>query len=233
MKLLPRSGSEPKNYEYYTSPRAEGRNNCMAFAFGERGREDGVKQQPGNKSGLRGVDFSLANCKALVDRVKRDYKGKVYVGTPTTPCRPGFTKVMAFLARNQDFHFYRQEPSGYWAHKRGLTPVSRVDACNKPIKHPTRSCRKFGDGYDYKTACATFCRAAKGPKARPKRLSATHTGSRKNRLQKNRLQKNRIDEHATKKRTTVGRGIPVSSKGGGTAPRRPRRANKATRATRM
>ena len=157
--LLPTSGFEPTNYTYYQKPRAVIRNNCMAFAFGERGIQNYVKQQPGNKSGLKGVDFSLANCDELVRRVRRDYKKTVYVGKPTVPCKRGYSKVMAFLAPHADFHFFRQGPSGYWEHKRGLTPPTTKDACGRRIKNPLKACRNYGDSYNYKIPCATFCRS--------------------------------------------------------------------------
>lgn len=159
--LLPTSGSEPTNFSYYRTPKAVIRNNCMAFAFGERGQQNYVKQQPGNKSGLKGVDFSLATCDALVERVQRDYKKTVYKARAATPCKRGYSKVMAFLAPNADFHFYRQGPTGYWEHKRGLTPPTTKDACGKRIKNPLKACRNYGDSYDYKEPCATFCRLNK------------------------------------------------------------------------
>ena len=67
MHLLPTTGSEPRNISYYeNNPKAVRRNNCMSFAFGEKGRKDFYKQQPGNKSGLEGVNFSLKTCDQLV-----------------------------------------------------------------------------------------------------------------------------------------------------------------------
>ena len=178
MHLLPTTGSEPRNISYYeNNPKAVRRNNCMSFAFGEKGRKDFYKQQPGNKSGLEGVNFSLKTCDQLVQRVLRDYKKKVYLASsPQAPCKTGYAKVLAFIAKDADFHFYRQEPNGMWAHKRGLTPVTRKDACGKRIANPLKSCRDFGNGYDYSLPCGTFCRktstrpkTSAGPK--PKTLS--------------------------------------------------------------
>jgi len=157
-RLLPVSGSEPRNINAYKTPRAVGRNNCMAFAFGEKGVVNGQKQQPGNKSGLKNVDFPLTSCGPMIRRVLRDYKGSVYRGSVGTPCKPGYAKVMPFIAKGRDFHWYRQEPNGMWAHKRGLTPVTKKDACGKPIVNPRTSCRDFGDGLDYATPCPVLCR---------------------------------------------------------------------------
>lgn len=181
--LLPRSGSEPSasNFQYYQTPRGVIRNNCMAFAFGEKGRTNFVKQQPGNKTpGLKGKDFSLASCNELVRRVMRDYKGEVYKATPKRACRRGYSKVMAFLAPNADFHFFRQGADGFWEHKRGLTPPSKVDACGKRIVNPAHACRDYGSGYDYKVECSTFCRktgdvAKRTKKKKKKKESVTKT----------------------------------------------------------
>lgn len=162
-KLLPTSGFEPHNIQLYKTPKAVGRNNCMAFAFGEKGRVDGNKQQPGNKSGMQGIDFSLSSCAPLMKRVLRDYAGRAYVGSVGTPCKKGYAKVMPFIAKGRDFHFYRQEPNGTWAHKRGLTPVTTKDACGKRILNPRTSCRDFGGGLNYATACPVVCRKTGSP----------------------------------------------------------------------
>lgn len=165
--LLPRSGSEPTNFEYYKTRRGIIRNNCLGFAFGERGRNDYTKQQPGNRTrGLKGSNFSLATCDELVRRVMSDYKGRVYKTSPNTPCRRGYGKVMAFLAPDMDYHFFRQGPDGFWEHKRGLTPATKVDACGRPIVNPVQACRNYGSGYNYKVPCATFCRRT-APSATP------------------------------------------------------------------
>lgn len=165
--LLPRSGSEPTNFQYYKTRRGIIRNNCMGFAFGERGRNDYTKQQPGNRTrGLKGSNFSLATCDELVRRVMSDYKGRVYKASPDTPCRRGYGKVMAFLAPDMDYHFFRQGPDGFWEHKRGLTPATKVDACGLPIVNPQQACRNYGSGYNYKVSCATFCRRT-APSATP------------------------------------------------------------------
>jgi hypothetical protein len=178
--LLPRSGSEPTNFQYYkTTRRGIIRNNCLGFAFGERGRSNYTKQQPGNRTrGLKGSNFSLATCDELVRRVMSDYKGRVYKATPQTPCRRGYAKVMAFLAPDMDYHFFRQGPDGFWEHKRGLTPATKVDACGRPIVNPQQACRNYGSGYNYKVSCATFCRKTSSGKAlkSPPRAKAQQHG---------------------------------------------------------
>lgn len=172
---MPVSGSEPSDFRSYATPRGVIRNNCMAFAFGEHGASDFVKQQPGNKSGLK-TDVSLANCRAIQSRIRRDYPDAYRPPSPSAPCRRGFAKVMAFLDPDDDFHFYRQGPTGFWEHKRGLTRPTKVDSCGKRIVDPTKACRDYGK-YDYTNFCGTFCRQVSGKKkAKPKVPSPTKKG---------------------------------------------------------
>lgn len=178
------SGSEPTNFNYYRTGKGIIRNNCMAFAFGERGKVDYEKQQPGNKSGKKGVDFSLGDCKELVSRVMMDYgknRGVYRVRNPMRPCQRGYAKVMAFLAPDADFHFYRQgagKERGYWEHKRGLTPATKLDACGKRISNPLKACRDYGDGMNYWKPCATFCRKTTTARTAPplKKPGTVHGG---------------------------------------------------------
>lgn len=154
------SGSEPKLTGYYNRPPPLIRNNCMAYAFQEKGTKDYYKQQPGDKSGYTG-DVDLKNCKDIRRLIRRDYPDLYPANTKAKPCKPGYSKIAVFVAPNRDFHFYRMDSSGFWSHKRGLTKVTTVDACDKPIRDPKKSCRKFDAELDYRLACGTFCTKSK------------------------------------------------------------------------
>jgi len=157
------SGSEPKNtnYLWYNDPLEVLRHNCMSFAFGTRMSKNtplGHKQQPGNLSHKK-THVSLSSCKNIVDTVLDDYPDTVYkLEDPYKKCKTGYSKVVLALAKDRDFHFYRQEKDGFWKHKRGLSRVSSVDACGKKIKDPFTSCTDFGQGLDYSKMCTGFCR---------------------------------------------------------------------------
>lgn len=167
------SGSEPKNtnYLWYNDPLEVLRHNCMSFAFGTRMSKNtpvGHKQQPGNLSKKRN-HVSLSSCKNIVDTVLDDYPDTVYkLDNPYKTCKKDYSKVVLALAKDRDFHFYRQEKDGFWKHKRGLSRVSNVDACGKKIKDPFTSCTDFGEGLDYSTMCTGFCR-----KVTPKEKNTT------------------------------------------------------------
>ena len=161
-KPHPVSGSEPNtaNYTWYNDPLEVLRHNCMSFAFGTRMPRNapvGHKQQPGNLS-RKPNHVGLSSCKNIVDTVLDDYPDTVYkLNNPYMKCKKQYSKVILALAKDRDFHFYRQEKDGYWKHKRGLSRVSSVDACGKKIKDPLESCSDYGSGLDYSTTCTGFC----------------------------------------------------------------------------
>jgi hypothetical protein len=132
----------------------------MAYAFQEKGGVDGYKQQPGDKSGYTG-NVSLKNCKEIQRLILRDYPGLYAQNRPNVPCKKGFSKIMAFIAPNRDFHFYRMDDDGFWSHKRGLTKVMTKDACNKKIADPLKSCRNFDEELNYTLSCGTYCARSK------------------------------------------------------------------------
>ncbi len=109
---MPLSGSE----ETYTnavfgSPRGIRNNNCYAWAIGHYDNSGGVKLQPGDLAGVTG-DMSLKTCTDLKKRALSDSlapgQKAMYTVSPGKACRRGFYKVMAFLDRNTDYHWYRQ-----------------------------------------------------------------------------------------------------------------------------
>ena len=51
-------------------------------------------------------------------------------------CKKGFSKGFIVLddkASDQDYHFYRQDNSGYWSHKPGRREAIDYDALKKKI----------------------------------------------------------------------------------------------------
>lgn len=116
-KFLPISGTERAYTDFtFGTPTGVGNNNCYGYAI-DRFREVGeVKLQPGNVAGLGG-NIDLTTCKSVVDRAMADLKDRAYTEKPERACRPGYHKVMAFLAKNNDYHWYRQ-------HKNALVRLS-------------------------------------------------------------------------------------------------------------
>lgn len=107
-RILPMSGTE-RTYTDFTFGTRTGvdNNNCYGYAI-DRFRETGnVKLQPGNVAKLGG-DVDLSSCRNVMDRTKADLVGRAYPEKAEKACRPGYHKVMAFLAKDTDYHWYRQ-----------------------------------------------------------------------------------------------------------------------------
>lgn len=105
---LPVSGSEDVySNATYGLRRGKGNNNCYAWAIDDYKNSGGQKLQPGNLSGAAG-DMNLSSCAALAARAAADLKGRSYRVSPEVACRRGYYKVMAFLAKGTDYHWYKQ-----------------------------------------------------------------------------------------------------------------------------
>lgn len=100
------SGSEPTYTDVlYGSPVGVRQNNCYGYAVGDYRTSGSHKLQPGDLSpGAKG-DLDLRDCSDLRRRALRD--GGYAVGADE-PCKQGWAKVMAFVAPDRDFHWYKQ-----------------------------------------------------------------------------------------------------------------------------
>lgn len=58
------------------------------------------------------------------------------------PARNGYYLIFAVVDYGRgndnpgDYHFYRQDSDGFWSHKSGPHPISRIDASGNPITNP-------------------------------------------------------------------------------------------------
>lgn len=109
---LPTSGSEETYTNFvYGSPKGKVNNNCYAWAIGHYRDSGGVKLQPGDLSGAL-TDMNLSSCKELKERVLKDARSPgqkaMYVVQPRARCMKGYYKVMSFLDKGTDYHWYRQ-----------------------------------------------------------------------------------------------------------------------------
>lgn len=60
-------------------------------------------------------------------------------------CPEGTYKIAIVIDRNVDIHFYRQNPDGYWSHKRGSNTPTLVDSKGAPIYDPQKAARSYGN----------------------------------------------------------------------------------------
>lgn len=105
---LPVSGSEEVFADItYGAPRGKGNNNCYAWAIGDYRNSGSHKLQPGNLYGAKD-DMNLSSCADIARRAAADLRGRAYTAKPQETCRPGYYKIMSFLAKGNDYHWYKQ-----------------------------------------------------------------------------------------------------------------------------
>lgn len=132
--------------------------NCYAYALGKIRPKLKSKPQPGyfiNYPGLYNSDYK---CNTFYERIMKE-NPLAYKIDFNKPCKKGFHKI--YLAIDQkdedkDYHFYRQDKSGYWSHKPGRQKVVNYDAKGKKIKNPENANRNY-NYYKYKKSCGFLC----------------------------------------------------------------------------
>lgn len=111
-RKLPTSGGEEQfTNATFGSKQGIADNNCYGYAVDWYRDSGGEKLQPGELSGtLRPAD-DLTRCDVLSQRTLADLATKAGGGYPVRPaarCKPGYYKVMSFVAPGKDYHWYRQ-----------------------------------------------------------------------------------------------------------------------------
>jgi hypothetical protein len=90
--------------------------NCYDYAFGSFSNNRTQKSVPGDRSGNRANGLTFKTCSGIAKRVLGDNPGNVYrMKNPDAKARPGFYKVMCFVAPSNDFgnstgdfHWYKE-----------------------------------------------------------------------------------------------------------------------------
>lgn len=82
--------------------------NCYDYAFGLNNLKSVNKNVPGNMAGNKAWGLTFKTCTGIAKRVLEDYRGLAFRCAPNAKCPPGYYKVMNFVAKEGDFHWYRQ-----------------------------------------------------------------------------------------------------------------------------
>jgi hypothetical protein len=90
--------------------------NCYDYAFGSYSSKRTSKSVPGNRSKISSNGLTFTTCAGIAKRVLADNPGNVYLmRNPNAKPRPGFYKVMCFVAPSNDFgnstgdfHWYKE-----------------------------------------------------------------------------------------------------------------------------
>ena len=115
-KALPLSGAEPKYTWDPWGSTGKVHDNCYDYAFGSFSKKRTQKSVPGARSLTPSNNLTFKTCKGISKLILSDNPGNVYHMTnPSARCRPGFYKVMCFVAPTNDFgnftgdfHFLKQ-----------------------------------------------------------------------------------------------------------------------------
>lgn len=127
--------------------------------------------QPGGTKGLAGQlgEASGRTCKVVEHLMKADVPD-LRRTTFKKRCPRDYSKIALVVHPGEDYHFYRQDPDGWWSHKDGANPVKRFDAEGKPIWNPRTAARDYrprGSFLNYKDFCGYWC----APRRRTIKLS--------------------------------------------------------------
>ena len=172
--------------------------NCFAYAFDyfklpkncTIDKCDASYPQPGRASGYPAwSDIDGKRCPDIIARIMGDIP-EVRLTTFTDKCPKGFRKIAVVVDPNEDYHFYRQDADGYWSHKPGATPVTRLDTTGRPIYDPMLATR---DNKSSNLNYERFCGYLLVPVTKNIRLSRSG-GKRRT-----------VDKRRTYKRRTVGK----------------------------
>jgi hypothetical protein len=112
--------------------------NCYDYAFGSFSNNRTSKSVPGDRSGNKANGLTFRTCKGIAKRVLGDNPGGVYkMKTGSEKPKPGFYKVMCFVAPSNDFgnstgdfHWYKEIRSVQYKIRRG----DRIDALARFFK---------------------------------------------------------------------------------------------------
>ena len=78
--------------------------NCYDYAFGSFSSRRTSKSVPGNRSKIGSNGMTFTTCDGIIKRVLADNPGSVYyMKNPSAKCKPGYYKVMCFVAPTNDF----------------------------------------------------------------------------------------------------------------------------------
>lgn len=145
---LPLSGSEITYTDLtYGSPRGVGNNNCYAYAIDKYTNSGNRKLQPGNISQSPGK-LDLGSCAGLKARALADLKDRAYVADPDKPCQAGYYKIMSFLDKDNDYHWYKQHKDALvrlTPKMRDLAALARAMGVKPSQVHSPTASPKAGD----------------------------------------------------------------------------------------
>jgi len=118
------------------------KNNCYNYATDIMTYSFAV---PGRASG---AEFASVSCSEIIPAAEQD--GLVYLGLNKPSAIEDCLHLVALVVNGYDFHWIRQDNSGFWSHKQGSSRASEVDNAKNKIVNPEKA--EFG----YPSFCGYF-----------------------------------------------------------------------------
>ena len=85
----------------------------------------------------------------------------IKMGTFEDKCPSGTSKVGFVTDENEDYHFLRQDTTGFWSHKPGARKITNLDAGRHPIWNPALCDLNYNrhndDELNYDNLCGYIC----------------------------------------------------------------------------
>jgi hypothetical protein len=129
-----------------------------------------LKPQPGDYNLLKTTGSTyeenpIYRCPAMEKKILMDNDVLIPVAF-NKKCPKNYFKGAMVVDPDHTFHFYRQDKGGMWSHKPGISPVSNIDASDRPIYIPHLADRNYArdksnnledDSINYTDFCGYYC----------------------------------------------------------------------------
>lgn len=170
--MSPMTGWEPKYQpELWNQDQNRLSHNCFAYALNildprqvKRCKETNSCSVPFPQPGLAGGydNFKAKNPKTCPDMTTRILGDNPSI-RPTTfeeKCPAGSSKIALVVDEDEDYHFLRQDDTGWWSQKGGAKPVTIFDAGGHFIWNPELADNNWTNNsgvLNYNVFCGYFC----------------------------------------------------------------------------
>lgn len=98
-------------------------------------------------------------CPNMIARILGD-NPNIAMATFPVKCPKGTSKIALVVDESDDYHFLRQDTTGYWSQKSGARPVTNLDASKHKIWNPQLSDLNFSNHegvLNYDIFCGYMC----------------------------------------------------------------------------
>lgn len=125
--------------------------NCYDYAFNNINKDQKTKTQPGNNGG----NSQIFKCTNIQNDMESDHPN-IYIANYRDRCIPNYYKIALMMDNGKDYHFLRQDDTGYWSQKIGANDITNKDGNGNYIIDPENANIK-STNYNYNVLCNYYC----------------------------------------------------------------------------